>query len=435
MKNNVKEVIEKYALLGDYNCVTVALSGGADSMALLYVLLSLKDELNIKVNAAHLNHNIRGEEALRDEKFVKETCKQLGVELFCESANIPKISKQKGISTELAARIVRYEFLERVATGLIATAHTASDNIETVLFNLSRGTALDGLCGIPVKRGRVIRPLLHCTRSQIEEYCKENSINFVTDSTNLEDCYTRNKIRHNVVSVLKEINPSVETAVLRAANSLKDDADFLENSAEEYRKKYTDENGILSTDDLTQLHRALQKRIIRNYINSLQPELQLETVHIEAVLSAINTNSKANLPQNMYAKVSNGKLLIFSENKESDCSFKVDLKECDADFVKNTEKINNLLLNNLLDCDKIVGKLIVRTRNAGDSVRLRNRGCTKSVNKILNENKVDLSLRDKVPVISDDLGVVWVYGAGVAHRCAANTNSKKVLVVSTIKSE
>lgn len=429
METKVLEAIERFSLLENGKTVTVALSGGADSMALLYSLLSLKEKLGIKVNAAHLNHLIRGEEALRDEEFVKRKCKELGVELFCEKADIPAIAKAEGLSTELAARKVRYEFLERVAKGVIATAHTASDNLETVLFNIARGTALDGLCGIPAKRGKIIRPLLLCCRADVEEYCEKNGIDYVTDSTNLEDCYTRNKIRHNAVPVMKEINPSVENAVLRMATSLKEDADFLDSEAGKYRQKFTDSYGELAVNELKVLHKSLQTRIIRDYIKNVKPQAELEKIHIEAVIALMNNGGKTNLPPKLIAEVKNGKLSVFEKKVSQKKEFEVEINQTDYGFLKNTQKINNLLLNNSLDCDRIKGKLVVRTRIAGDSIRLRNRGCTKTLNRIFSENKLDIDLRDSVPVISDDGGVVWVYGLGVAQRCAVTEKSKSIYVI------
>ena len=173
MKKTVLKAVKEFSLLGDYNnpTITVALSGGADSMALLNVLLELKEELKISVEAAHFNHLIRGAEAERDEEFVKCACESLGVKLYIGRGDVPKYAKEKGVSLETAAREMRYDYLNRINKDFIATAHTASDNLETVLFNLSRGTAIDGLCGIPPKRENFIRPLILATRNQVEEYC------------------------------------------------------------------------------------------------------------------------------------------------------------------------------------------------------------------------------------------------------------------------
>ena len=201
MKSQVLKAIERFSLLDNRN-ITVALSGGADSMALLSVLLEIKGEFSLNITAAHFNHRIRGAEADRDEAFVKEYCEKKGVELFLGSGDVPSYAKEQGLSLELAARELRYEFLKSVSKGNVATAHTASDNAETVIFNLTRGSGAEGLCGIPPKRDIFIRPLILATREQIEEYCKENDIPFVNDSTNFCDDYTRNKIRHNVIPVL-----------------------------------------------------------------------------------------------------------------------------------------------------------------------------------------------------------------------------------------
>jgi len=435
MENLVLEAIEKFGLLTENtNEVTVALSGGADSMALLYALNSLKEKLNIKLNAAHLNHMIRGEEALRDEEFVKVQCKKLGVQLFCERADIPKIARECSISTELAARQVRYEFLERVSKGVIATAHTSSDNLETVLFNLSRGSALGGLCGIPFKRERIIRPLMLCSRAKVEEYCKANNISFVTDSSNLTDDYTRNKIRHNIVPVLKEINPSVEQSVLRMCENLKEEDDFLNSLAEEYVLKNTRSDGKLSLAGFTVIHTAVAKRIIKLYFESQREDISLESIHINEILRVALKGGKTSIPKDCYAVASVTELFIEgNENIGENIQFSVELVECDATDLKNIQKVNSLLLNNSLDCDKIKGKLICRTRCAGDNIRLKNRGCTKSLNKLMSENKIPTDLRDKMPVIADDDGVVWVYGLGVSQRCTTTDKTKRVLKINVEK--
>ncbi len=431
MENLVLEAIEKFSLLEkDTKEITVALSGGADSMALLYALNSLKEKLNISLSAAHLNHMIRGAEALRDEEFVKEQCALLGVKLFCERADIPKIAKENSLSVELAARKVRYEFLERVSSGVIATAHTASDNLETVLFNLSRGTALGGLCGIPYKRDRIIRPLIMCTREQIEEYCKGNNIPFVTDSTNLSDDYTRNKIRHNVVPVLREINPSVEQSVIRMAENLREDANFLDSLSRAYLSQNIREDGKLSLNGFKELHTAVARRVVKQYVELKRDDISLENIHINAILEIARQGGKVSIPKDCSA-ISGGDTLYIEESKKQaeNIRFLVETEECDGAILKNTQKVNNLLLKNALDCDKIKGKLVCRTRCSGDSIRLKNRGCTKSLNRIMSENKIPIELRDKIPVIADDDGVIWVYGVGVAQRCATDNKTKRFLKI------
>lgn len=435
MENQVLKAIETFGLFQKGSVVTVALSGGADSMALLCALLSLKERLGITVKAAHFNHLIRGEEAARDEEFVRAECKKRNVELFVDCADVPDFAKKNSLSTELAARKLRYAFLEQINEGVIATAHTASDNLETVIFNLTRGSSSAGLCGIPIKRDIFVRPLLFCTREQIEEYCKEKSIDFVTDSTNLTDEYVRNKIRHNVIPVLKSINPSVEKAVLRTTASLKEDSDLLNTLAEEYINGNISCANELILESFCNLHLSVAKRVIINYAKKIDAALSLETVHIDAVCGIVKCGGCVSLPDGFVAKVQNGKLRVLKAcDSEKKKKFSVELTKSQKkeDFFEN---VNNLLLKNSLDCDKIIGKLEIRTRTAGDSVRLKNRGCTKTLNKLYNEYKVPQEIRENLPVISDDKGIVWVCGIGVAHRCAVDSKTENIYIIEVNETE
>lgn len=430
MEKKALEAVRRFSLIPkEVTTVTVALSGGADSMALLNVLLSLREKLGITVKAAHLNHMIRGAEALRDENFVKAQCESLGVELACERADVPGYAAEKGISLELAAREIRYGFLERAAEGVIATAHTASDNLETVLFNLTRGTAADGLCGIPPKRGIFIRPLILCTRREVEDYCAEKGIAFVTDSTNLCDEYTRNKIRHGIVPLLKELNPSVETAASRMCESLREDTDYISAVASEYISDNS-QNGVLDISALKGFPPAVVKRVIKQFARQSQSEKALESVHIEAVYARLGKSCKISIPGNRSVVIYGDKLTVKSNSAQNIKSFTVDITECKNTFFDENKKINSLLLNNLLDCDKIMGKSVVRTRLPGDSVRLLKRGCTKALTRLFSENRIPTEQRASIPVIADDLGIVWVYGYGVAQRCAVTAQTKRILRVN-----
>lgn len=432
MKNSVLKAFKDFALLGDYRgaTVTVALSGGADSMALLNVLLELKDELGITVEAAHFNHLIRGLEADRDEEFVKEQCKRLGVKLYSGQGDVPKKSQTEGISLETAAREMRYDYLSRINKDFVATAHTASDNLETVLFNLSRGAAIDGLCGIPPKRDIFIRPLILASRQHIEDYCKENNIPFVTDSTNLSDDYTRNKIRHNIIPVLKELNPSVERSVTRMTVNLRADSAYLNKLATDFLKENVTDKGELDLKNFDSLDIAVKSRVIKSYVNSVTKNNSLEAVHIKALLYLTEASGKTNLPCGFTAVCDNGCLTVYKGNENpAKTEFDVEMIEIDAENFKNLQNVNNLLLKNALDCDKIVGKLVLRTRMTGDSIRLKNRGCTKTLKKLYTECRIPESLRDTLPVIADNDGVVWIHGIGVAHRAAVTENSEHILKI------
>ncbi len=427
MEKSVLTAIERFSLLEESRNITVALSGGADSVSLLYVLFSLKDKLDISLSAAHLNHMIRGEEADRDEEFVKEFCKKLNIPLFSEKIDVPTYAKAHKLSLELAAREVRYEFLNRVNNGLVATAHTASDNLETMLFNLTRGTALKGLCGIPPKREIFIRPLILSTRAEVEEYCKFNNLEFVTDSTNLSDKYTRNNIRHNVIPVLKQINPSVEKTAVRTAASVLEDNDFLEELANKFLLNNT-VNNCLIVSDLP--HPALAKRIIKRFVKTVEPTITLENKHITDIYGVCHSGGKVSIPLDMSAVVKDGMLSILGSSDTEKCEFTVKTECRINDLFTKNEKINSLLLNNLLDCDKIMGKSVIRTRLSGDSIRLQGRGCTKTLKKLMSELKIPQNERDNIPVIADDKGVVWCHKIGVAARCAVTKKTKNIMLIS-----
>ncbi len=432
MLKKVTEAINRFKLTTNINRITVALSGGADSMALLYALLELKSDLGIKsVNAAHFNHQIRGEEALRDQEFVQNQCKKLGVQLVVGSADVPQFAKENGMSLELAARELRYQFFETLDTDAVATAHTASDNIETVLFNITRGTALSGLCGIPPKRDKFIRPLIFCTRSDIESYCEQNDIGFVTDSTNLSDDYTRNNIRHNVVPVLKGVNQSVENAVSRMTSSLREDDDFINEFVQKEFERIFAQNKLL-LNGFDGLHPAIAKRIISKYCSILNVEV--DYFHINSIYDICISGGKINLPQNYFAYTCDGYLEIDNNQKTVlDSEFSVEIQKTENNLFENKQKVHNLLLKNILDCDKIVGQLNLRTRESGDTIRLKNKNCTKTLKKLYCEYKIPLEERNNLPVLCDDKGVVWVHKIGVAERCAADSASKTIYTINVKK--
>ena len=218
MVEQVKQTIAAYDMLRSGEPVLVALSGGADSVALLHALRAL----GYPVQAFHLNHCLRGAESDRDEAFCRALCVRLGVELTVERVDVAAAAREQGNGVEETARRMRYARLQDAAQGMkIATAHTADDNLETVLFHLVRGTGPKGLAGIPPVRGRIIRPMLRVERMQIEEYLASIGQDYVTDSTNADDAYTRNRIRHTVVPALREIQPSAAQAAARLGDLLR----------------------------------------------------------------------------------------------------------------------------------------------------------------------------------------------------------------------
>lgn len=404
--------------------IAVALSGGADSMALLMGLYMLREELGLTISAVHINHCLRGEESDRDEAFVRKQCNALNIPLAVEKIDVAQIAREEKISVELAARQERYRVFEQTVCDALATAHNSDDNLETVLFRLTRSTGLSGLCGIPPRRGKIIRPLLYCSRDQVEAFCRENAIAFVTDSTNLSDDFTRNRIRHSVVPVLKSLNPSLLTSFSKTVELLTNDRDYLDSIAlEEFDKRYIDSK--LNIQGIESLPRAVSSRVISSFLKSCGYG---GNYSVSGVLGISEKGSgRFELTGGKMIKASNG-FLAFEDN-DTLPHFVTQLKKESVDLIKQQGKIHNLLLKNAIDCDKIVGKLVIRTRLPGDSVTFAHRNVSKPLRKWMNEEEINPILRDILPVIADNNGVVWVYGGGVVKRVCPDENTKNIIKV------
>lgn len=263
----VKRAISDYGMLSEGDRVTVALSGGADSVSLLHALNTLREELGITLSACHVNHGLRGEESDSDMRFCQELCGSLGIQLHLLDTDVRSFQK-KHESIEETARCVRYDFFARVSEGgKLATAHNENDSAETVLLNMMRGTGLKGLCGIPPVRGNIIRPLIYCTRAEVEEYCAAEGLSFVTDKTNLSTDYTRNKVRHIILPEILKINGSFYDTSARMQRTLREDSDFLEGMAAEALKRAAAEQGYRAAE-IDILPKPIKSRAVKQILIS-----------------------------------------------------------------------------------------------------------------------------------------------------------------------
>ena len=307
MLEKIERALKEYDMLQDCSKVIVGLSGGADSVSLLYSLKALSKKLGIEISACHINHNLRGKESDSDEVFVVELCKRLEIELNVFSVDI-KAEKVKHESTEECARRLRYSVFGELAekeNAKLATAHNANDNAETILLNITRGTGLKGLCGIPVVREYLIRPLIYCTRAEVEKFCIQNSLNFCTDKTNFSTDFTRNKIRIEVIPKLIEINPSLIDGIVRMKSHLDEDSGYLEDSAQKAKIEAT----VIEKSYDTAKLRLLPKPILRRVIISVLKESGVEQSNtriegIEAII--LEEKGKINIEKNKFAVVKNG---------------------------------------------------------------------------------------------------------------------------------
>lgn len=437
--------------------VLVGYSGGADSTALLHLLKERCDTLGIYVHAMHIHHGIRGEEADRDAEFCQKTCAALGVDFSLVCADIPSLARECGRGVEEVARDFRYsQFLEKIRADSrlshIATAHNADDNAETVIFNLTRGSGIDGLCGIPPVRTLggvpVIRPLLNAKKCDIVGYLRENGIDFIFDSTNDDTVYTRNYIRHEIIPSLERLNPSLHSSVKRASDNLRADAEYLDDSA----KRFVDENTVcdgISVAALSSVPAAIATRAVREMYSRVSGAM-LERVHVDAVLSLAKVgkpHSEACLADGVRAVCDREYIYFTKEANSPAIEFEHKLSEganCFAppdfavllggvektleDLQKDNEtlqNIYNLSIQEKISFDKINDMLYVRSRRDGDAYTFG--GMTRRLKKLYNDKDWSLKKRAETPVFCDGEGIVWVPGFPVADR--VKTGEKYVNII------
>lgn len=427
----VKRTIEKFGLISaDAKTVAVGLSGGADSVCLLHILSSLKEEYGIILKAVHVNHNIRGEEADRDEAFVRDFCKKLGVELFVHSVDVPALAKEKKLSIEECGRLVRYSCFEKSGCDLVAVAHTLSDSIETLLFNLARGTGAKGLAGIsPSREPDIVRPLIECTRQDIESYCKDNNLPFVTDSTNLSDDYTRNHIRHNLVPAFSKINSDFESSFSRAIDAVRQQDSFVEECALKLITDAKTADGY-KVDAFINTHEAVLKRAVLILLKEKMNKPP-EAKHIDSVYCAVlNKKGKIELGKGLYIYIK-GDIITF-------CCGETSAEEWKAQFENNVAvtPYGTFLLEkgtaatkNSFDADKIKNGLFISSRLPGDKFTFFNRKISKSLKKLFNEKKIPIEKRNTIAVLHDGDDVVWVEDIGVNSMYIPDENTQKIITV------
>ncbi|MDO5445861.1 MAG: tRNA lysidine(34) synthetase TilS [Eubacteriales bacterium] len=448
------DFIEKQSMLSKGGRILCAVSGGADSMCLLSLLKSMEGTLDIRVSAAHYEHGIRGEESLRDLRFVKEYCENSGIPFVFEQGNVPEYAARNGLGTEEAARLLRYDFLERARVQMncdvIATAHNMDDNAETVVFNLLRGSGTAGLSGIPPVRDNIIRPLLCMPRSEIEKYLEDNGIPHVEDSTNLSEDYSRNRIRHNVIPELKKIFPSASEAIFRASLILREDDSCLSGQADAfisgYLKKYSGGCSVPS-DKLSELPEAVSSRVVRKLAGR---SLTYEQTDAVLKLAGSTERKMADLPgvrvtaeqgRIWFPAADSGtsplpetkgiaepvRLPVGQTVKLAGTGLKIVCDKC----VYHSD-VHDLLNTLYLKCGEIYGHVSCTSRLPGDRLRVKGRGCTKTLKSLFMEAKMTGKERDEALVFRDDKGILAVAGLAVSER-AAPAEGDEVLKITIIR--
>ena len=299
LEEKVRKTIREYNLIEKNDSIVVGVSGGPDSMTLLSILLKLKEEFNLKIYVAHVNHMLR-ENAIKDEEYVKEFCEKNNIEIFIKKANIFEIAQKEKIGLEEAGRNVRYNFFEEVLkkteSNKIAIAHNLNDKVETIIMNTLRGSGVSGLKGIEAKRKKYIRPLIEIERYEIEKYCIENKINPRHDESNDDNIYTRNKIRNIVIPYIKnEFNPNIIKTLNRLSEIIKEEDEYVQSETEKIFKEIllTDEKNKIEFDPrkFNEQEKVIQKNLILLAIKKVKGSTQgIEKVNIDDIIKLCNNN-------------------------------------------------------------------------------------------------------------------------------------------------
>lgn len=442
MREKVQKTIAQYHMFPQGTKLIVGLSGGADSVALLHLLHSFQQENQWEIIAVHIHHGLRGKEADEDARFAEGFAASLGIPCIVKRYAVAEEARKRGMGEEETGRILRYAAFRELAGegGRIAVAHHRRDQAETVLMRLCRGTGLTGLAGISPLRENICRPLLFCSRGEIEQYCMENDLLWREDATNRQEKYTRNKLRLRVLPLLEEINPKAEAHIAETALLLAEEEDFLMGQAEEsfakVRLPAKDGELCLHREGLRTLHPAMKRRVLRKALGQfLQEDIsQVQIAALEELLEK-ETGKSLDLPQGIRAE-NRYEALVLSRRKEKPqegycyalpvegevvipeggIAVRLSLSE---EIVENSDKT----CTNVFDYDKIDQTLFCRTRKAGDVIPLVNG--RKKIKELFIDEKIPRAERMVYPLITMGEEVLWVPGLRASRAAAVDERTSR----------
>ncbi|WP_027407368.1 tRNA lysidine(34) synthetase TilS [Anaerovibrio sp. RM50] len=469
LEKRLIEYWQRNSLTNGGDTVIVACSGGPDSLALLDLLWKLKEGLEIRVVAAHYEHGIRGQASREDEAFVKRFCHERDIPFYSESGNIPQLSRESGESLETCARRMRYGFLHKLSqrfdNGIIATAHHADDQAETVMMHFLRGTGLKGLTGILPKRDNIIRPLLPFVKAELVEYCHKQGLEPRQDATNDETDCTRNKIRLHLLPLLKsEYNSNITQGMCNLAATASAEEKLLHDLTCQTAARLCSQEGQekgcykFSASEFLKEPLAIRRRLIQYLVQKISHGTTLTFRQVEAILELIEKNvtgSSLDLPNGCVAKISYGifNLLKKTENilpshgTIEDTPYKIILSLGSTVALPGGGAISAYVTDSLegegpfskdkiyCDADKCGIELIVRYRREGDRIRLK--AGSKKLKDFFVDAKVERSSRDRMPlVVSPVTGeIIWVAGLRQTATALADGNTKQYVILSYVKGE
>ena len=453
--------IREHNLVRGNEPLLVGVSGGPDSVCLIHILASLSETLGIKLHIAHLNHMLRGAESDDDAEYVSALAHELGIPATIERREVKAYQKEYRLSLEEAAREVRYAFFSEVAHSLgadtVAVGHTTDDQIETILMHLVRGTGLAGLRGMqPLSALRspggvelkIVRPLLEVTREETEAYCAARGLSPRSDSSNLVPNQLRNKIRSQLVPLLREYNPDIDKALLRMASAADSDLAYIEKEVSRVWGKVAREqpDGIaIDREGFLKLHPALRRHLVRSALQRLLGDLQdIESVHIESLLDALAkpAGKKLSLPRGLAFHGDYGYGLI-TTNKTIACPFPALEGEHRLKIPGETElcgwKVRSSSINRrpqkgseeelkaCFDLDVVGKELTVRGRRRGDRFQPLGMESPKKLQDFMVDAKISRARRDHVPLVCSPQHIIWAVGWRIDHRARVTPSTRRVL--------
>ena len=451
----MRSTIHRYLMMDRGDKILVAVSGGPDSVALLHALLSLQSDLEISLHVAHLNHSMRGEASDEDAAYVGRLAAELKLEFTSERIDVPEIRKALRLSEEEAARVVRYDFLERTAEAVkanrIAVGHNADDQVETVLFNFLRGTGVDGLSGMPPVRGKIVRPLIEIRRAEIEKYLEEHGLSPRIDLTNLQAKYTRNRIRLELLPEIRQYNSEVDSAILRLSELAREDSAYLNRQAEEafdrLVKKRDDNSLSLDVSGLQLLALALRRRLIRLAARTVRGEIaDIGLGHVDELLRLLDAGRdfRYELPGGVFVVRERADLsfsscpeveVAITYSRELPIPGKAVISEIEA---RIESEISHGMTDSIrprgsaevvLDRERIVGTVRVRNWLPGDRVQPLGMSGHKKVQDIFVDAKIPRAVRHRIPLVVDDQSILWIPCLAISEKAKTTPTTREFLIL------
>jgi len=450
--SKVKVTLKKHHLLKSGDRVLVSVSGGPDSVALLSILMELRENFKWDLEVAHVNHKLRGKESEKDLEFAKKLAAKYGLKFNSTSVNTKKFANDKKLSLEDAARQIRYDFLEKTAQKIkadkIALGHTQNDQAETVLMRLFRGAGTLGLAGIPIKRDKLVRPLLEVNREEVLKYLKQNKLSYRIDKTNLTDKFLRNKIRHKLLTWLKnEINPEIISTLNRTATILNEIEQFLDKETKKIFEKLAQasKNKILiNRQKFSNLENIFKKNLVRYCWTNLTAEIYpLEFKQVERVLALVKAGQvgkRVNLKSGYWAELNSKHLVIF---KKQPNKYKIPVKfpgefrlnghNLKAQIIvrkKLPEKIRIKSENQAyLDWEKLKGPLNLRGYLPGDKFKPLGMKGNQKLSDFFVNSKIPRHKREEILLLTSKKKIAWIVGQRISEEFKITNKTKKVLAL------